>query len=380
MSNTLFGVDLNATGESNNTVKLGHMFRWNISKSYAPLISWDYFITHAPRKLILVDRECVGIDTGKNCMECNSGYLAYQNSVKIFADKYHFEIVRQVCYPSVLTPESEFKELVYSDYDPSQVVVIFNMWGGINYAPLNIRIPLCGFHARKCYRDKFARIHMPVSASIIRDGNNYIRRYLPGGINKGYISIMMQMGHFLNSFHQFKGKSYEEILSVVAKCRNSILTKVNALKKEHGIESVFFTADCRKQGSAFFSKPSGNKSVEVENLKSYLGSLPKRQKEFFMEPGKLERISTDLVSTLYQKLFGNSSSLDEWDRSFDEIASFGTAGYIGLLQQYLAVRATCLITAGGGTYQANARKFHLLQHHRRPPCVRVWNMAMIINY
>ena len=63
------------------------------------------------------------------------------------------------------------------------------------------------------------------------------------------------------------------------------------------IESIFFTADCRKQG------PFGSTSVEVENMKSYLGSLPK---VLFSESGKLERVLTDSVSTLFP---GNSSSL-----------------------------------------------------------------------
>ena len=369
MSNTLFGVNLNTIGESNNTVKLGHVFKWEMKKSYAPLVSWDNFITHAPRKLILVERECLGVDSGKKCMECNSGYRAFLDSAKAFANRYHFKIVRRVCHPSVLIPESKFKNLVYSNHDPSQVVVLFNMWGGVNnFGPLTIRIPLTGPRAKKCYRGQFLNINMPVSENIIRDSDNYIKRYLPEGVNKGYISVMMRTEHLLNSFHKFKGKSDKDILYVIKKCCDSILTKVNALKNEYGVESVFFTADNRKQGSAFFSKPSGSTLVEVKNMKTYLGSVPRLHNLFFAESGKLERVSTDSVSMLYQMLFGNSSTLDEWDRSFEEIASFGTAGYIGLLQRYLAIKATCLLTAGGGVFQSNARKFHSLHHHESPPC------------
>ncbi len=39
--------------------------------AFAPLISWNYFIRNAQRKMVVVDRECNGKNAGK-CMECNS--------------------------------------------------------------------------------------------------------------------------------------------------------------------------------------------------------------------------------------------------------------------------------------------------------------------
>ncbi len=99
-------------------------------RKYAPLVSWDHFLTDAPRKLILVDRECADEDHG--CVDCDTDAQDFAKSSEIFAREYNFHIVRRVCFPRMIMKESIFRELVYDNYDPKDVVVIFNSWGGVS--------------------------------------------------------------------------------------------------------------------------------------------------------------------------------------------------------------------------------------------------------
>lgn len=367
MISSIFGANLSVAANDKNVVRLRDLFdmkEWNGHVGKAPLVSWDYFLKHAPRKLILVDRECPGIDAGKNCMECNSGYLAFKQSAIEFAKGNGFEIIRKICHSNSVRPEAEFRKLIYLDNDPSEVVVLFNLWGGVNdYIP-EIRMALSGSHVKHCYRGKFTQIILPVSKKIIADGKNYIKKYLPEAKNKGFISVMMRMEHVVNSFAEFNGKSNEDIWSTLNKCFDSILEEVEGLKIEHDITSVLFTVDCRKQGSFYFGT-----STELQNIVNYLGSLPKLQRLFFGHSKNISKIMTESVSKIYTMLFGNSSTIEEWDDSFDTIASFSNPGYIGLLQKHLAAKGKCLITAGGGSFQRNTRLLHSIYHPKKLPCV-----------
>ena len=47
---------------------------------------------------------------------------------------------------------------------------------------------------------------------------------------------------------------------------------------------------------------------------------------------------SDSIVSLYKKLYGNSSTLEEWDESFYSVSSFRNEGYIAMLQKYLAAR------------------------------------------
>ena len=44
--------------------------------------------------------------------------------------------------------------------------------------------------------------------------------------------------------------------------------------------------------------------------------------------------------------------------SFDSVADFSEAGYIGAIQQYVAANAKVLLLAGGGTFQARTLGIH----------------------
>ena len=66
-------------------------------------------------------------------------------------------------------------------------------------------------------------------------------------------------------------------------------------------------------------------------------------------------IPNKLSKELFNRLYSNTPlSYSEWEESFDSVADFSEAGYIGAIQQYVAANAKVLLLAGGGNFQARA--------------------------
>lgn len=296
-------------------------------KGYAPLISWKEFLQHAPHDLILVSRECLG-----DAKKCATYYRKFNATALLFAQQHNFRIVRNVHDKYQLYTAQGYRDLVYGNFNPSRSVVLFRYWGGIYQAkPKMYRIGISD--AKGCSRRSFLSTLFQTSEMIKQDGQHYMEQYMPEAIREGYISVMFRIERFgLN--HNFKHiNSTEKKKLMLADCVNNIGKWVDNLKKQFRIKTVFLSMDCRKQGSKAFRRPSGH-----------------------------EYLSNDLVnsmaSMLYETLYGNTSSLEEWDESFDTIASFRTPGYLAQLQKYLASHGTCLLTAGGGSFQFSAEKLY----------------------
>ena len=309
-----------------------HWEEYVVSRNHAPLISWDYFIKNAPRKLILVERD---IGCGR-CMDCDDSSKDFLKHSRMFAKKYNFNIAKTVCFPRNLNPDSKFKSLIYGGHDPQNVVVIFKSWPGIGSG----RIPISGL--KECSRGPLPS-NMPVSQTIIQDGTKYVKKYLPNANDRSYISVMLRLEHYANSHERFIGKSKTEIISTVMKCYNTLFTEVQTLKETLKINSVFLTMDCRKRGSDHFS--------EFQTDQTWL-------------------TLRDSAPTFYRMLYGNTSTIEEWDSSFEDISSFSSHGYIALLQKHLAASGRCLLTLGGGSFQDTAHELYFSYHSEVFPCNR----------
>ena len=124
-----------------------------------------------------------------------------------------------------------------------------------------------------------------------------------------------------------------QILFLLQKFYDSILEKVSRFKAEHKTNVVFLAMDCGKHGSFRFS------------LKS-----------------KIYNLMSNSTKELYGRLYGNSSTLEDWEESFDSVSSFASIGYMAMLQKHLAASGTCLITAGGGSFQNTTRDLYRKYH------------------
>ena len=334
---SILGVNLCAASDNctapdgeDNSVRFGDVLdkeHWEkdiISRNQAPFISWDYFIKNAPRKLILVEKD---IGCGR-CMDCEVSSKNFLKHSKTFAKKHNFKIIKTVCYPRSQIPDSKFKSLIYGNHDPLNVVVIFKTWSGIGGG----RVPISG--ASKCGRGPLPS-KMPVSSAIIQDGAKYVKKYLPNAYDRGYISVMLRLEHYANSHERFIGKSKTEIISTVMKCYNTLLTEVKAIKAKYKLNSVFLTMDCRKRGSDYFSE---------------------------FQTDQMWLTLRDSAPTFYRMLYGNTSTIEEWDSSFEDISSFSSHGYIALLQKHLAASGRCLLTVGGGSFQSTTHSLYTSYH------------------
>ena len=337
----------NASVEENNSVKLGDIYDQNQwekitkGKGYAPLITWKHFLEHSQRNLILVGQECTGKSGVKKCFDCGRESRDFARDGEMFAMKYGFQVVRKVCYPPKVLSESKFKKLIYGKYKPHEAAVIYKRWGGVLRGDFKWRVGIAGKHVNRCSRGRNF-FEMPVSPTITQDSAKYIHKYLPESDPKGYISVMLRMEHFVINRGGFRGKSKDQILSAIMQCYNSISKNVIELKQKYKVNSVFLTMDCRKHGSRYFS----------EKLKS-----------------PIMKMVADSVPKLYQMLYGNSSTLEKWDESFDTTASSTTPGYVAMLQKHMAAKGTCLLTAGGGVFQSSSRGLYSKYHPKGPKCV-----------
>ena len=348
-----FGLNISAMSESfvtytdtdKNFTKLSDLFnvtewtKFTDTAGYASMINWNIFVKDAPKKLILVDRECIPRDESyRKCDDCISliESLKFNQSIIKFAETYSFEIVHKICIPEKLVTADEFRRFIYDTYDPKEVVVLFESWGGMQQNELDIRAPVTDI--TKCNRMNHYH-YVPVSRNIVEDGKRYIVKYMPNALKNGYIAVMLRT-QYLGIVNNFDHMSDEEIAATLNRCFQKIRNRVHGVQAQYKAWPVLMTFDCRKQGSYYFHNP---------------------------QQSRIANIISHSVSELYQVLVGSSSTLTDWDNSFDEIASFKAAGYISILQKHLAALGTCLLMAGGGAFQSTTETMYSVYHHQQLP-------------
>ena len=303
-------------------------------KGWSPQIKWKTFIKAAPRQIVLVYRVTSSARFGDPAN-------FYVSSTQ-FLKHYGFGIVRNISLPQRTYREEEFKKLVYGDFNPREVVVVFSLWGGIQANTDPYHIGMYGNTAKKCGRGHFFKVsNFPPSNKIARDASKYTNKYLDE-VN-GYISVMVRIEHLILR-HGLLHKTKEQILSVTTKCFHNLLKELTALKDKHSTEKIFLTLDCRESGSQGFK---------------------------YTERSLYREIATTAVDTLFPMLYGNSTTLDEWDKSFEDVVTHNAPGYIAMLQKHLAAKGVCLLTVGGGVFQQETRQLHSSYHPNGPKCARL---------
>ena len=288
---------------------------------YSGIATWEEFLNKAPKKIILVDHGC-------EKLKVTQSFLGYAMK---FAENNGFEVLRRVCSTSTrkkLITSEEYKTLIYDGYKPSETVVLFRLWGGIT-SSLDRRIlkyrdgPISDLNSCDLEHDYLLNYtKVPPSRRIQQNGKKYIEKYLKS--EKGYIAIMFRIQRL---FLYTKAGSDADQIRVGKKCINSILNEVTKWKSR-GFRKVFLAMDTGKHGSYRY---------RMYNFTT------------------ADRLSTELFNRLYSN---TSLSYSEWEESFDSVADFSEAGYIGAIQQYVAANAKVLLLAGGGNFQAKALIIH----------------------
>ena len=317
-----------------NTVKASDLFdiaQWSNYTSahhFVPLISWSYFIQHAPKQLIIVDQTCVG--TTSACMKCANDAFFESNLFLKFAEQfaqfYKFQLVRKICYQRKTYSQKHFQELVYGPYHPQDSVVIFNHFGGVdkNGNKYRTRVDLKRCKRGSCF------FSVRTNPLILRQSATYIGKYMPRARVSGYVSVMVRMEH-LAIAHQFITMSKKQQNITMMKCFEKIVDQVNIMKKKANIYEVFISTDVGKYGSAGLRQSSSLIHNDI------------------LQAG---------LDRLYKALLGDTTDRDDMMARIDAVVQVQSPGYVAQLERNIAANATCLVLSGGGTFHGTVKKLY----------------------
>ena len=299
------------------------LFEEHVSKKhFNQFIPYQTFIKDAPRKVLLVQYR----------YPC--GDQTVWNMARDFSDMNGFELVGKVCLN--YGREKSFtidmlENQIYSHFNKTEVVVLFEMYGGI----VETRNKAYRIAAKNTTCGRYALDYEIVqpSPSVFSDANAYMQRYLNG--SSTYISLMIRLERIL-LFSKVQG--VQNSTHYARQCLNNVLKKLRYIKTRTGITATFLAIDVGTYGSkGFHIFPAKGKAV-----------LPP-------------------VEEFFSALFDNKTSLQEWEDTFTSVGlgQTKTSGYIAMMQKVVAVRGDVLILVGSrakSTFQTTSKglyhKFH----------------------
>ena len=335
LEGSTLGVTLSKRRDT-NTVKFTDIFDVNEwtdycgSREYAPLISWEEFMEKSPKKLILVHQQWLTKECDKSMVDSTSEFVTKNN----------YKIVRQVCinfkYTGILSPQ-EFLEMIYGPFKANGVVVVFNRWGGILDTITDYRFSLKGTF---CYRESMVRLFHP-SKQLLSDVNEYSKRFMNS--SNDYMAVMIRV-EYIAKKHDMSKVSTEVQRKELVDCFNSISEKVKDTMQERSISSKSLMMDVGKHGSYYFRTGTGKSPMLDMNTLN------------------------DVVRYFFEIMYGKSFTQEMWEESYTSVARFKAPGYIAIMQKQLAARSTCLLLAGGGSFQSSAETLYN-EFHPGAKCV-----------
>ena len=315
----------NASSTENLTKKylglgdLVDMKRWNMETDlkfgYTSISTWEDFLLNAPRKVVA---HCIRYRNppkiqvpipGFNYQHgCPKGcFTKFTNSME-YLGAFGFELVQKTCsnfidYAGSVMAGS-FMENVMGKYFPGEVTLLVNEFRGFFGL---YRLPVlseCGITHNK------VNISTLPSLRIRTDTHKYSKLVFQG---RPYAAVIARIERIILHLHQN-----------VSGCSQEIVRLLKDLKSSHGISDTFLAMDVGKFGS----------SGSVRNNFQPYGEI------------------------LFKSIYANQWSFDEWESSFESIASSDNPAYVANLQRTIAASSRCLILFGGGGFQGMARNLY----------------------
>ena len=315
----------NASGTENLTKKylglsdLVDMKRWNtethINFGYTAVSTWEEFLLKAPRNIIA---HCIKYRNPPKIQVPIPGYHYQHGCPKQCFDKFTksmeylgafgFQLVQKTCsnfidYAGSVMPE-EFMENVMGKYSPNEVTLVVNEFRGFFGF---YRLPVlseCGITHNK------VNISTLPSSRIRTDAHKYSQLVFKG---RPYAAVIARIERIILHLHQN-----------VSECSREIIKLLWDLRSSHDIADTFLAMDVGRFGSSGSAR---------NNFQPY-------------------------GETLFKSIYGNRWSFDEWESSFESIASSDNPAYVANLQRTIAATSKCLILFGGGGFQSMARNLY----------------------
>ena len=305
---------------------------------HSQLVSWEDFMQHAPRDVILVVIRYAPAPANlkktqqlvrmypSNYPPASERYKTGCNKVgwqRTFLTSNHFKVVREVCfnfeYGDNLTTEA-FSNHIYAEHMPSETTVIFKEWRSLGVLPDRIIVG-----DSTCFNTSLQeRIHPSLRLS--GEAKRYHEKYLNGG---NYIAIIARLE---------KSRQFVRREGVVTYCLDQIVQYQHSLRAETGMNTTFLSIDIGKYGSSSYGG--------YKQLQPALGKF-------------------------FRGLYNDSLSMAEWEKTFED-SQTTDPGYIAQLQKIIATQADCLIFSGGGSFQRHAlRLYQELHPVEDSRCIRI---------
>lgn len=315
--------------------------------SHSKLVSWEEFVSHAPRDVILVNfRHAFPSEIRERLQRLASQQLTEPQlppSERLregcdsrwppstaFMSKYRFRVVRRVCFNFAYGDKvtmKEFSRHVYGGHSPSETTVVYRQWRGTG-PPARVLIP-----DAECGNTGIQEVVGP-SPTLLRHVATYQERYLSG---QPYVAIMARM-------EKVKGMMMKRKQGrlTLAQCFEKLLAAWTEVREHSGLNHTFLAIDIGKYGSNSFHSTGDGSDLDVE----------------------FERF--------FRAVHGHRLSVDSWEHSFEDVAHSTDSGYVALLQKVLVVQAKCVVFIGGGSFQKHALHLYKQAHpDQHSQCIRI---------
>ncbi len=320
MIDSKFGAPITSEGRTRNrsTVPmsllydLGHWNDYSKRMKYSSLVTWEHFLRSAPRDTILVELRPIH---RKRC-----SLEAFRNEYSDSLAPHGFRFVKEICFENTIggyrnrLSMGNFTRLILGGRLPHEVTVIFTEWSGTT-VPGVVDLDKC-----MSYHTNFNVI--APSRAVLADADAYIDRYLGGS---GFNAVMLRVEWMVMNINQ------NSIRHMVNSCFERTLKRLHAFQNQSGLNATFVAIDVGKYGS----KTNARLALDI-----------------VVNP----------VNYFLRTVYGNSTSLEEWERTFEGQSDAVSPGYVGFLQKVIATRARCLLLTGQGSFQKHALSMYTALH------------------
>lgn len=330
---SLFGVPhellVNAsTANPEDFSRIGDVFDlnyWNEysrSNCYAPLVRWEVFVNSAPREVILVYMKYIHHDWNivKSCPPQDEYGENFLKVLSPFLEAHRFKVVHEVCLETERPWSTRSLNSFILGNRTENVTLIINVWGGVQFDTQRLNVS-----DTKCNRLSYFHLSFAKpSTKVLEDVRVYREQILK---NKDYIAIMVRL--------QFALIGIQNSNWSISNCLKGVSSVLKRFKLIENIDETFWSLDVGESGS-----------IEYEQQETL-------------------HIFADKALT-FMKEYHNVTYTDE-EEDLRVISGTSNEGYIAYLQKNIAARAKCLLTFGGGTFQAHARNLYG-SLHKGTPC------------
>ena len=295
------------------------MKRWNMETrlkfDYTAVSTWEEFLLKAPRKVVghciryrnppMIQVPIPGFNYQHGCpKQCFDKFTKSMEYLSAFG----FQLVQKTCsnfidYAGSVMAE-DFIQNVVGKYSPGEVTLLVNEFRGFFGL---YRLPVdseCGITHHRI------NISTLPSSRIRTDTRKYSKLVFQG---RPYAAVIARIERIILHLHQN-----------VSGCSQEIVKLLKDLRSSHDISDTFLAMDVGKFGSSGSAR---------NNFQPY---------------GEI----------LFKRIYGNQWSFDEWESSFESIASSDNPAYVANLQRTIAASSKCLILFGGGGFQGMARNLY----------------------